>query len=162
MRARARGAFHLSFLCAALAATGCFGGAAPPVAPAAGPMPSEAEIAAFSTRIEKFYKTLEGIPLDALVTYENPDLRACFGSNSAFSDYFSALATAAREAKFRDSMARTVRIREFHFDGPESAIVEVEFRSVHQRALRFWSIGFDRYDEWALKDGVWQIVPAKL
>jgi hypothetical protein len=162
MRARARGAFHLSVLCAALAATGCFGGGAPSAAPAPAPLPSEAEIAAFSTRIEKFYKTLEGIPLDALVTYENPDLRACFGSTPAFSDYFSALATAARQARFRDSVARTVRIREFRFDGPESAIVDIEFRSVHQRVLRFWSIGFERQDEWALKDGVWQIVPAKL
>jgi hypothetical protein len=142
-------------LCAA-----CFGGSAP--APTGTPTPTDAEVAAFSARIELFYKTLEGIPLDTLVTYENKDLRACFATTSAFSDYFSALATEARDEKFRDSIARTVRIREFHFEGAEQAVVDIEFRSLHQRKLRFWSIGFDRRDMWTLKDGVWQIVPAKL
>jgi len=162
MRAGARGAFLLSALGAANSVAGCFGGSKPAETPAPGSLPSDAEIAAFSTRIEKFYHALEGVPLDTLVTYENPDLRACFATTPAFSDYFSALATEARLEKFRDSLARTVRIREFHFDGPEQATVEVEFRSVHQRTLRFWTIGFDRHDQWALHDGVWQIVPAKL
>jgi hypothetical protein len=161
MRARARGALLLTALGAAFSVAGCFGGQ-PPVEPAPGSVPTDAEIAAFSTRIEKFYKALEGVPLDTLVTYENPDLRACFASTNAFSDYFSALATEARDQKFRDALARTVRIREFRFDGPEQATVDVEFRSVHQRTLRFWTIGFDRHDQWALHEGIWQIVPAKL
>ena len=162
MRARARGAFLLTALGAAFSVAGCFGGKPAAESTAPGALPNDAEIAAFSTRIEKFYKALEGVPLDTLVTYENPDLRSCFASASAFSDYFSALATAARDEKFRYVMARTVRIREFHFDGPEHSTVEVEFRSVHQRVLRFWTIGFDRHDEWALQDGVWIVVPAKL
>ena len=160
MKAGPRGTLLGSLLCAALTAAACFGGGAP--VPAPGPMPSDKEIAAFSVRIDQFYKTLEGIPLDTLVTYQNHELRDCFATQAAFSDYFSALATAAREAKFRDSVARNVRIREFHFDGAESALVEVEFRSVHQRRLRFWTIGFERHDQWTLHDGVWQIVPAKL
>ena len=148
-------------LTALLLCTACFGGAAEQPAPAV-PQPSDAEIAAFSQRIEAFYSQLQDIPLDTLSTYENRELRSCFASQAAFSDYFSALATHAREMYFRDTTARKVRIREFHFDGPEQAGVVVTFTSVHQREIRFWSIGFDRYDTWRLIDGVWQIVPDKL
>jgi hypothetical protein len=123
---------------------------------------SDDEVAAFSQRITTFYSALEDVPLDALVTYENKALRDCFESPGAFSDYFSALATEARNQYFRDVAARSVRVREFYFDGPDRAGVEVSFRSVHQRALRFWSIGFDRHDTWERTDGVWHLVPEKL
>lgn len=156
MRLRAGRAFPLLVLCAA-----CFGSASPPAA-APSPDVPDAEVAAFSQRIEAFYGALEDVPLDALVTYENKSLRDCFESPGAFSDYFSALATEAREQYFRDGAARSVRVREFYFEGPDHAGVEVSFRSVHQRALRFWSIGFDRHDTWERVDGVWRIVPAKL
>jgi hypothetical protein len=142
-----------------LLCAGCFGGA--PAAPPAN-APPDAEIAAFSARIQGFYGALEDVPLDALVTYQNKQLRDCFESQGAFSDYFSALATEARQRYFRDTTARSVRIRKFDFTNPEEAIVEVRFTSVHQRALRFWSIGFDRYDSWHRTDGIWRIVPAKL
>ena len=138
----------------------CSWGGAQPVA-ANPPLPDE-EVAAFSLRAEGFYHQLEDVPLDALVTYENRQLRDCFETPSGFSDYFSALASAAREAYFRDNTARKVRIREFYFAGPEEATVEVDFRSVHERTLRFWSIGFERTDHWKRADGVWHIVPEKL
>ncbi|MFI5314175.1 MAG: hypothetical protein ACHQ6T_00610 [Myxococcota bacterium] len=141
-------------LCAA-----CFGGSAPVAAPP--PLPDE-EVAAFSVRIEGFYHQLEDVPLDALVTYQNRQLRDCFETPGAFSDYFSALATAARDAYFRDKTARSVQIRQFQFAGPEEATVEVYFKSVHERVLRFWSIGFERADHWKRTDGVWRIVPEKL
>jgi hypothetical protein len=124
---------------------------------------SDAEAAAFSARIEKFYGALEGVPLDALVTYQSSTLRDCFTSPEGFSDYFSALATAARLEAFRYTTARRVQIREFNFASPEEATVLVSFISVNQRALRFWSIHFERVDTWARgDDGVWRIVPAKL
>lgn len=157
MRLGASRALLVLVLCAA-----CFGGASPPVAASDEPHLNDAEIAAFSQRIETFYKGLEDVPLDALVTYENRQLRECFASQSAFSDYFSALATEARYLSFRDGAARKVRIREFWFDAPDRAGVDVTFTSVHQRKLRFWSIGFTRHDVWVQTDGVWQIVPEKL
>jgi len=141
--------------------TACFAGASPPPATNA-PQLSNEEVAAFSERIETFYGALEDVPLDALVTYENHQLRDCFETPGAFSDYFSALATAARDAYFRDTTARSVRIREFDFQGPDDATVDVMFTSVHQRVLRFWSIGFERWDHWKRIDGVWRVVPEKL
>ena len=150
-------ALPLLVLCAA-----CFGGGSPPVAASDEPQVSDDEIAAFSQRIETFYKALEDVPLDALVTYENKQLRDCFTSSAAFSDYVSSLATEARDMSFRDTAARSVRIREFWFEAPDRAGVDVTFTSVHQRKLRFWSIGFHRHDVWQNNDGVWQIVPAKL
>lgn len=132
-------------------------------APAPAVLVSDAEAAAFSARIEKFYSALEGVPLDALVTYQSPVLRDCFTSPEAFSDYFSALATAARQEYFRYTTARRVKINEFNFESPQEATVWASFISVNQRALRFWSIQFDRIDTWARgDDGVWRIVPAKL
>jgi hypothetical protein len=150
-------AVPLLLVCAA-----CFGGATPvPVTPSV--VVSDAEVAAFSARIEKFYSTLEGLPLDALVTYENSTLRDCFTSPAGFSDYFSALATAARLEAFRYTTARHVQIREFNFVSPDEATVDVSFISVNQRTLRFWSIHFERVDTWRRsEDGVWRIVPAKL
>jgi len=160
MRRGAGRAVSVLILCAA-----CFGGAAEPPddAPAhQSPQLTDEQVAAFSERIRSFYEALEDVPLDALVTYENKALRDCFESPSAFSDYFSSLATEARDLSFRDTTARSVRIREFYFDSPDVAIVDVRFTSVHQRALRFWSIGFDRRDTWRWNDGVWQLVPEKL
>ncbi|HKC52485.1 MAG TPA: hypothetical protein VKF60_16980 [Myxococcota bacterium] len=156
MRLGAGRALLALILCAA-----CFGGGPAPVA-ATSAQPSNEEVEAFSTRIAAFYGALEEVPLDALVTYENKRLRECFASQGAFSDYFSALATEARELHFRDTTARKVRILEFNFDGPGQAGVDVAFTSVHQREIRFWSIGFMRHDTWKQTDGVWQIVPEKL
>lgn len=174
MRIGAGGALLLALLCAA-----CFGGAAAPTGEgspeAEDPAPAEAEasphhapeiadqdVAAFSERIQAFYSGLEDVPLDALVTFENKKLRDCFETPAAFSDYFSALATEARDQSFRDGAAKSVRVVEFQFDSAEEAWVHVRFTSNHQRVLRFWSIGFDRFDSWRRTDGIWRIVPAKL
>jgi len=141
--------------------TACAGGAGP--TPDTTSYVSDADAAAFSQRIEAFYGALQGVPLDALITYESKGLRDCFESPQAFSDYFSALATAARLQSFRYTTARSVQIREFGFQSPDDATVYVAFISVNQRVLRFWSISFDRLDSWHRgQDGVWRIVPAKL
>lgn len=148
-----------ALLLAALSA--CFGGAAVPPA-ASEPAISDEEALAFAQRIERFYATLSEVPLDALVTYDNPDLRGYFASQSAFADYYSSLATKARDTTLRDGEARTVQIREFHFESPEEAVVELQFRGGHERRLLFWDVKIDRRDVWRRVDGVWLVFPEKL
>jgi len=116
----------------------------------------------FAGRVEQFYRSLEGVPLPALITFENPELVQFFATPSAYADYYSALATLARQRNLRDGQARSVRIREFHFDGADQAVVDVVVTGKHERALRFWDIDLDRHDIWRRVDGIWVIVPDKL
>lgn len=138
----------------------CFGGAADPVATE--PTVSDEEAMRFALRAERFYQSLQGIPLPATVTFYNRELHQYFPTPSAFADYYSSLATLARQNTLRDGQARSVRIREFHFDGPEQAVVDVVITGKHERELRFWDIDLDRRDVWRRVDGVWVIVPEKL
>jgi len=145
----------------AAALLACFGGGAG--APAASPSPvSDQEALQFALRAERFYRLLEGIPLAATLTFNNPALHPYFPTPSAFADYYSSLATVARQNTLRDGQARSVRIREFHFDSPEQAIVEIVLTGKHERELRFWDIDLERRDVWRRIDGVWVIVPEKL
>ncbi len=146
--------------CAA-ALVGCFGAGAEAPAPPAPPV-SDQEAMQFALRAERFYRSLEGVPLAATITYYNPELQQYFPNPSAFADYYSALATMARHNTLRDGQARTVRIREFHFDGPDQAVVDVVLTGKHERELRFWDIDLDRRDIWRRIDGLWVIVPEKL
>jgi len=150
----------LAVVCAAWLLA-CFGGGAAPTA-ASPPPVSDEEAARFAVRAEQFYAMLAGVSLPALMTFENPKLRGYFSSASAYADYYSALATLARQNTLRDGQARSVRIREFHFDGPEQAVVDVVLTGKHERELRFWDIDLDRRDIWRRIDGVWVIVPEKL
>jgi hypothetical protein len=140
---------------------GCFGSGAAPTA-ASAPAVSDEEAARFAARVEQFYDMLEGVSLPALMTFENPKLRGYFSSASAYADYYSALATLARQNTLRDGQAQSVRIREFRFDGPEQAVVDVIVTGKHERELRFWDIDLERRDIWRRIDGVWVIVPEKL
>ncbi len=142
--------------------TACFGGAAP--MPAAAPVPrvSDEEALQFAQRVERFYTSLAEIPLDALVTYDNKALRGYFQTPAAFADYYSALATEARRKTLRDGEAVSVKIREFHFESPEQAIVAYEVRGDHERELLFWDVKIDRRDVWRRVDGVWLVFPEKL
>jgi len=139
---------------------GCFGGSAPTAASA--PPVSDEEAARFAARVQQFYAMLEGVSLPALMTFENPKLRGYFSSSAAYADYYSALATLARQNTLRDGQAQSVRVREFHFDGPEQAVVDVILTGKHERELRFWDIDLERRDVWRRVDGVWVIVPEKL
>lgn len=138
----------------------CFGSAANPAATK--PMVSDEEAVRFAVRAERFYKSLQGIPLPATVTFYNRELHEYFPTPSAFADYYSSLATLARQNTLRDGQARSVRIREFHFDGPEQAVVDIVITGKHERELRFWDINLDRRDVWRRVDGIWMIVPEKL
>ena len=138
----------------------CFGGAAEPGA--SPPIVSDEEAMRFALRAERFYHSLQGIPLPATVTFYNRELHQYFPTPSAFADYYSSLAMLARQNTLRDGQARSVRIREFHFEGPEQAVVDVVITGKHERELRFWDIDLDRRDIWRRVDGVWVIVPEKL
>jgi hypothetical protein len=139
----------------------CFGGGA--AAPLASQPPvSDEDASQFAERAERFYRALEGVPLAATITFDNRVLHEFFPNPSAFSDYYSALATVARQNTLRDGQARSVRILEFHFVGPDQAVVEVVLTGKHERELRFWDIDIDRHDIWRRIDGVWLIVPEKL
>jgi hypothetical protein len=132
----------------------------PPAALA--PVVSDEEALAFSQRAEHFYTALAEIPLDALITYDNRDLHGYFQTPSAFADYYSALATEARVSTLRDGEATSVKIKEFHFESPEQAVVEFVLRGEHERELLFWDVKIDRRDVWRRLDGVWLVVPEKL
>ncbi len=151
-------------LCSAVLVTalaGCFGGsAAAPAAPA--PLVSDEDALKFAQRAERFYAALAEVPLDALVTYDNKDLRGYFQSPGAYADYYSALATEARQSTLRDGQARSVRIQEFRFETPDQAVVDFELRGDHERKLLFWDVTIERRDVWRRVDGVWLVFPEKL
>ena len=149
----------LAGVCAALVLA-CFGGGAPA---STNPSPvSDEEALQFAVRAERFYHALQGVPLAATITFSNQDLHQYFPTQAAFSDYYSSLATVVRQNTLRDGQARSVRIREFHFDGPDQAVVDVVLTGKHERELRFWDIDLDRHDIWRRVDGIWVIVPDKL
>lgn len=150
----------LATVCAT-ALLGCLGaGAEAPPLPE--PPVSDQEAMQFAQRAESFYRALEGVPLAATITFNNPELPKYFPTPSAFADYYSSLATMARQETLRDGEARRVRIREFHFDGADQAVVDVVLTGKHERELRFWDIDVERRDIWRRIDGVWVIVPEKL
>lgn len=154
------GRMLLAVACAA-AWLACFGGGAG--APAAAKPPvSDEEALQFAQRAQRFYHLLEGVPLAATITFNNRELHQYFPSPAAFSDYYSSIATVARQNTLRDGQARSVRIREFHFDSADQAVVDVVLTGKHERELRFWDIDLDRRDVWHRVDGVWVIVPEKL
>jgi hypothetical protein len=126
------------------------------------PPVSDEDAMQFSSRAERFYHLLEGLPLVATLTFDNRELHPFFQNPSSFADYYSALAMVARQNALRDRQVRSVVIREFHFLGPDQAVVEVVFTGKHERELRFWDIHLDRHDIWRRIDGIWLIVPEKL
>jgi hypothetical protein len=157
---RCRAGTLLAAACAA-ALLGCFGaGAEAPALPE--PPVSDQEAMQFALRAERFYRSLEGVPLAATITFSNPALHQYFPTPAAFSDYYSALATMARQNTLRYGQVHAARIREFHFDGPDQAVVDVLLTGKHERELRFWDIDVERRDIWRRIDGVWMIVPEKL
>lgn len=123
---------------------------------------SEDDIVAFAERIEIFYRSLEETPLDAILTYQDEALRSHFRDDSEFADYYASLADEVRRAFLRNGQADRVEIREFRFEGPELAFVDVALLGRHQRGLRFWEIELRRTDTWRLEGGTWILAPEKL
>ncbi len=130
--------------------------------PGDGPPVSDSEALAFAERAQRFYRSLEGVPLDSLLTYEDPKLHAYFASRPAFADYYSALANEVRNAAFRDGRVSRLEILEFRFEADDLARVELRAAGLHQRSLLFWELDIRRTDTWRRVDGVWMLAPDRL
>ncbi len=144
-----------ALLCAAL--TGCITGRG--VEPE---RVTDPEVLAFATRIEGFYRALEGVPLDVQMTFDDPGFRSHVRSDAAFTDYYASLASQVRAAQFRNAKAMRIEIRDFHFQSSARARVSVTLVGRHLRILRFWEIEFARTDTWQLSEGRWVLTPEKL
>lgn len=150
------GRWLLFFPCVGL--LGClFGGGGPPLEQV-----SDRDVLEFANRIESFYRSLELVPIDTQLTYEDAELRGHFRDGDAFADYYASIANQIRGAAFRNGRADRVEILEFSFDTPEQATVQVALVGRHQRALRFWEIQLARTDTWLLVDGSWLLSPSGL
>ena len=144
-----------ALLCATLA--GCLAGSG-----AEPESVTDPEVLAFASRIEGFYRALEGVPLDVQMTFEDPALRSFFRSEAGFTDYYASLATQVRKAQFRNTKAIRVEIRDFHFQSSTRARVTVRLVGQHLRILRFWEIDLSRSDTWLLHESRWVLTPEKL
>ena len=149
-------------LLAAVLACGCFGGGGDGAPRSPSPKLDPREVVGFSERIEIFYAALENVPLDAVMTFENPQLRSHFASDASFMDYYSSIANQVRWANMRNTRPLRVVVRKFHFESPDVARVEVMLRGPYQRTLRFWDVELEREDTWKRLDGVWLLTPDKL
>mgnify|MGYP000459866457 CR=1 FL=1 len=122
----------------------------------------DADALRFAQRIQGFYGALENMPIDSLLTYESPELRAYFENERAFSDYYASLAGDLRDADFRNGRAERIVIDEFRFIGPGEATVDLTLVGRHMRRLRFWERKFRRTDRWRQVGGIWLLSPSKL
>jgi hypothetical protein len=120
------------------------------------------EILIFAERIEDLYKGLEGRSVDVLATYKNERFREFFASHEEFVDYYASLTSQLRAASFRHGRAQRIVIREFHFEGPDRARVEVTLIGRHLRGLRFWELSVDRTDTWRRRGSLWVLSPDRL
>lgn len=120
------------------------------------------DVVRFSERIESFYSVLENVPIDAVMTFENPALPTFFASESAYMDYYSSLANQVRGQNMLNTRPRKVIVSEFHFRGPDEALVEVTLSGPYRRRLWPWNIEVERVDTWKRLDGVWLLAPDKL
>ena len=148
----------LAVLCAlTLSACSLFTGGRLGGAPVADP---SAE--ALAGRIDEFYARLQDVPLDARMTWQDPELREYFPGLAAFNDYYASLANQARSAGLRDTRLQSVEVIEFRIADPGRAFVDVRLVGHHERRLRFWDIQLDRTDTWSVLDGVWYLTPDAL
>ncbi|NRA03224.1 MAG: hypothetical protein HRU00_11560 [Myxococcales bacterium] len=122
----------------------------------------DTEIVAFAEHVDGFYLSLEGRAVDTLATYEDERLRGYFAGPREFSDYYASLAAQLRGADFRHARPNATRVREFWFDGPDLAQVEVLIEGSHRRALRFWGIRVVRVDTWRYDGNSWVLSPDQL
>ena len=120
------------------------------------------DVVRFSERIESFYSVLENVPIDAVMTFENPALPTFFASQSAYIDYYSSLANQVRGQNMLNTRPRKVIVSEFHFEGPDEALVEVTLSGPYRRTLWPWDVEVSRVDTWKRLDGVWLLTPDKL
>ena len=119
-------------------------------------------IVAFAEHVDAFYRALEDRAMDTIATYEDARLRGYFAGSQQFSDYYASLAAQLRGAEFSHARPQLTQIREFWFDGPDLAHVEVLIHGNHQRLLRFWGIQVVRVDTWRYDGSTWLLSPGQL
>ncbi|MCS5638495.1 MAG: hypothetical protein NZ990_18420 [Myxococcota bacterium] len=120
------------------------------------------DIVAFAEHVDAFYGALEDRAVDTLATYEDERLRRYFAGPREFSDYYASLAAQLRGADFRHARPDATQVREFWFEGPDLAHVEVLIRGYHRRTLRFWEIRVVRVDTWRYDGSTWVLSPGQL
>jgi hypothetical protein len=120
------------------------------------------EILEFSQRIEQFYQRLEGRSVNVFHTFQDPKFRDFFVREEEFVDYYASLASQLRQASFRHGRPLRVEIREFRFENPERASVDVTLVGKHYRGLRFWDVQVQRTDNWRRPRSVWVLSPERL
>ena len=123
---------------------------------------SETEVLEFAARVDSFYRALEERSVETLATFDDEKLRGYFEGGAEFSDYYASLTSQLRGADFLHARPREIHVREFWFDGPDLALVEIEMVGDHQRTLRFWKIRTTRVDTWRRAGTTWVITPEQL
>ena len=148
---------HVGGLIGLLASACLWGGSAGQVE-----LVEDRDVLLLGSRIERLYERLEGRPLAVVGTYEDPRLREFFATTQDFVDYYASLTSQLREASFRHSRALRIEIREFHFEGPDRARVELVLVGRHFRRLRFWEVRTERTDLWQRSGSTWVVRPDRL
>ena len=120
------------------------------------------DVLEFAQRIELFYDELEGRSINVFHTFQDPVFRAFFLHEEGFVDYYASLASQLRAAHFRHGRPVRVEIREFRFENPERATVDVTLVGEHLRGLLFWDIRVQRTDTWRRRRSVWVLSPERL
>jgi hypothetical protein len=126
-----------------------------------GPPPGP-ESLAFVRRVESFYGALRGRGIEAFETYEDEKLRSYFATPEEFSDWYAAVANRVRASDLRFGRPEEVRIREIHFEGGDTARVEVVLIGPHERPLRLRPVEIEFEDVWERSNGTWMLRPDRL
>lgn len=116
----------------------------------------------FYERASAFYTRMAKRRFDTLATFEDPELRRYFRSESSFADYYADLASDLVESDFERNRPLSLSVEEFLVEGPGQARVRVRIVGDNVLPLRFWGVVLEREDRWERREGSWWIVPGKL
>ncbi len=119
-------------------------------------------ITQFHERANTFYQRLSNRRVNTYATYTDRVLREHFQTEEAFADYYADLADALAFAWFERNQALEVRVVEFLFDRPGSALVKLRLSGENGLPLRPGRTHLEREDRWVRRDGTWWVDPAQL
>ncbi len=124
--------------------------------------PGPALEAAVRRRVEGFYLRLAHRRFNTVETYNDRIMREHFQDAALFLDYYADLAQAFADAHFEKRRPLAVEVRDIAFEGPDVALVEVQYLGDDRRPLRPGRVELVRTDRWVLRDRIWWIQPGKL
>ena len=149
-------------LAALLLVAGCRGPGLIP-APESGSVVVDSETAlTLRRRADGFYLRLAGRRFNTLETYGDRIMREHFREPTLFLDYYADLAQGFEDADFEKRRPLRVEVREFVFESPSAAEVQVRFVGEDARPLRPIPVEMIRSDRWEWSEGTWWIQPGKL